>query len=182
MYSEASVTHLEYQEFVVVGRVSKPFGLKGWSRITSFTEPPESILSYRPWALAKVSESESVQDWDNLENLQTKSQSGGFFARIGECRTRSDAELITGRLIGVQRTTLPNLKQDEHYWFDLLGTKVVNLRGQALGHVDEVFDSGAHSILRIGTDNEDVLIPIVPQVTRDIRPGEQILVDWELDW
>lgn len=176
------MSSFESQDFVVVGRVSRPFGLKGWSRITSFTEPPENILSYRPWALAKECELESETEWKNVDDLQTQCHSGGFFARIGECQTRSDAELITGRLIGVPRTTLPSLNHDEHYWFDLLGTEVVNLRGQVLGCVDEVFDSGAHSILRIGTNDRDVLIPLVPQVTRDVRPGEQILVDWELDW
>ena len=176
------MSHVESQDYVVVGRVSKPFGLKGWSRITSFTDPPDNILSYGPWALARESKSESDTEWDEVEDLQTKCQSGGFFARFGGCRSRTQAEAITGILIGVPRTTLPIPESDEYYWFELLGTKVVNLSGQALGCVDEVFDSGAHSVLRIETDSDDVMIPLVPEIIREVKPGEQILVDWELDW
>lgn len=176
------MSHVESQDFVVVGRVAKPFGLKGWSRIISFTDPPDNILDYRPWALAKGRELESETGWVQVEDVQTKCRSGGFLAQIGKCRSRTDAEGIAGRLIGVPRTALPTTKSDEYYWFELQGTKVANLRGQDLGRVDEVFDSGAHSVLRIETENNDLMIPLVPEIIREVKPGEQILVDWELDW
>ncbi len=176
------MSHLVPEDFVVVGRVSRPFGLKGWSRVTSYTEPPENILSYRPWALGRESKPESAVEWTEEVDVQTKSQSGGFFARIGACKSRTEAGGITGRLIGVPKSSLPNPEDDEFYWFELVGTKVVNLGGHVFGCVDEVFDSGAHSVLKIETNERDVMIPLVAAVVREVRPGEQVLVDWEPDW
>lgn len=176
------MSRLELKDFVVVGRVSSPFGLDGWSHITSFTLPAENILNYRPWALAQENDAESVVEWNEVEKLQTRSQSGGFLARIGLCESRTDASLISGRLIGVPRQSLPSTTHDEFYWFELVGTSVFNLSGVFLGCVDEVFDSGAHSILKIKDDNGVVMIPFVSDFVREIRSGEQVLVDWETDW
>lgn len=176
------MSRLKTEDFVVVGRVSRPFGLKGWSRITSFTIPPENILSYRPWVLGRESEPESAIEWDEVDDVQTQTQAGGFFARIGACQSRTDASAITGSLIGVPKIVLPTPKDDEFYWFELVGTRVVNLTGQVLGSIVEVFDSGAHSVLRIETGDDELMIPLVAAVVREVKPGVQVLVDWEPDW
>ncbi len=34
-------------ELVVVGRLLAPYGLKGWMKVYSFTEPMENLLDYR---------------------------------------------------------------------------------------------------------------------------------------
>ena len=32
-----------------MGRITVPFGVKGWVKIHPFTETPESLLDYRTW-------------------------------------------------------------------------------------------------------------------------------------
>ena len=34
---------------IVLGRVAGPFGVKGWVKVKSYTEPTEGILGYRDW-------------------------------------------------------------------------------------------------------------------------------------
>ncbi|MFT6102164.1 MAG: 16S rRNA processing protein RimM, partial [Candidatus Endobugula sp.] len=34
-----------------VGRITSVFGIKGWVKIHSQTEPPENIFNYQPWYL-----------------------------------------------------------------------------------------------------------------------------------
>src|SRR5574337_158886 len=36
---------------VVLGKITAPFGVKGWVKLQSWTEPPERIIEYRPWLL-----------------------------------------------------------------------------------------------------------------------------------
>ena len=36
---------------VILGRVSGLFGVKGWFKVHSYTEPREAILNYRNWLL-----------------------------------------------------------------------------------------------------------------------------------
>lgn len=176
------MSQIETDDYVVVGQVSRPYGLKGWSHITSYTEPAENILSYRPWALGLESESKSVDEWNEVVSLQTRNQPDGVLARIEGCETRTDASRITGKLIGVPKQSLPTPRGDQFYWFELVGTPVFNLSGNLLGCVDEVFDSGAHSILKIMAAKKEIMIPFVSNIVREIRAGEKILVDWESDW
>ena len=36
---------------ILLGRISGVFGLKGWVKVFSFTDPREAILKYQPWLL-----------------------------------------------------------------------------------------------------------------------------------
>ena len=36
---------------VVVGRIAGHYGVKGWVKVNSYTEPREKIFDYRPWYL-----------------------------------------------------------------------------------------------------------------------------------
>jgi len=44
----------QQQQWVPVGKLNGLFGVKGWVKIFSNTQPKENILSYSPWYL-KVS-------------------------------------------------------------------------------------------------------------------------------
>jgi 16S rRNA processing protein RimM len=38
---------------VSLGRVGGPYGVRGWVRVSSGTEPPERILEYHPWLIER---------------------------------------------------------------------------------------------------------------------------------
>ncbi|MGZ8186601.1 MAG: ribosome maturation factor RimM, partial [Methylobacter sp.] len=48
------------QKYINVGRISGIFGVKGWVKVFSFTDPRENILSYSPWLLKKGSETRPI--------------------------------------------------------------------------------------------------------------------------
>jgi 16S rRNA processing protein RimM len=55
---------LSEQQHVSVGKVSGVFGIKGWVKVFSFTDPRENILTYSPWLLIKGDETKSVDVTD----------------------------------------------------------------------------------------------------------------------
>jgi 16S rRNA processing protein RimM len=36
---------------IVVGHIAGVYGVRGWLKVMSETDPPEGILSYSPWLL-----------------------------------------------------------------------------------------------------------------------------------
>ena len=44
----------EHPPIVIVGRVGKAMGIKGWVRLVSFTSPPDNLLQYQPWLMQKA--------------------------------------------------------------------------------------------------------------------------------
>ncbi|MXZ44446.1 MAG: 16S rRNA processing protein RimM [Gammaproteobacteria bacterium] len=174
---QTTLTH----SFVVVGRVSRPFGVKGWNHLTSFTDPPENLFQYRPWALQE--ESSDATEWCVIKNFDVQCQGNGMLVCFENCSSRDDATTYVNKLIGVPREVLPALNDDEHYWVDLLGTEVINLEAEHLGTVQDVVWNGAHPILLVGGETvSDLMIPLVPEYVRKIDPGAEIHVSWARDW
>ncbi|MGZ4982010.1 MAG: ribosome maturation factor RimM, partial [Methylobacter sp.] len=48
------------QQHISVGKISGVFGVKGWVKVFSFTDPRENILTYSPWLLKKGDETKIV--------------------------------------------------------------------------------------------------------------------------
>lgn len=48
-------------ELVVVGKVGASYGVKGWTRINSFTENKEDIFSYPTWYIQKDGQFQEVK-------------------------------------------------------------------------------------------------------------------------
>ena len=96
-----------------------------------------------------------------------------------------DSTKIFGqRDVYVLRSELPELEENEAYWFELVGMNVINLDDEILGVVDTVANYGASDILEINsqlTKNEKILIPFIRNkfVISIDKSKNVILVDWE---
>ena len=73
--------------------------------------------------------------------------------------------------------------EEHHFQADLVGLKVVNVQDEELGVVAELFENGAHPVMRIVAGATERLLPFVEQVVRQVdMAGGRIRVEWELDW
>lgn len=166
---------------VVVGTVGGPFGVQGWVKVRSFTEPPENLLAYRPWQVAEA-------DAWRVVRARARPHGGGFVARIDDAADRDAASALRGRRIGVAAELLPPPEDGEHYWRDLVGHRVVRNRPdgaseQSLGVVTSVFATPAHDILVVAGDDRERLIPFVRQIVVDVDENAgRMVVEWDPAW
>ena len=119
--------------------------------------------------------------------ISAKAQRNGFVARLADIADRDAAAALRGRLIGIAAAALPQADDDEYYWRDLVGLKVLNLDGEPLGRVLELMATGANDVLVIALDDASgaagtkELIPFhrqfVPEV--DLEQGT-LTVDWTI--
>ncbi|HEY5678878.1 MAG TPA: ribosome maturation factor RimM [Pseudomonadales bacterium] len=161
------------QEYVIVGRFGGPYGVHGWIRVTSFTDPPANLLLYGPWHVERDGQ------WHAYHPVQVRPHQQGLIACYADIPDRSVAAALTGRFIAVPRDCLPVLDAEEYYWRDLEGLEVWN-RGARLGVVDHLIDTGANSVLAVRGDSTQTLIPFVSRFVTgvDLAAG-RIDVDWE---
>jgi len=170
---------MQAQDVVVVGRIGAPYGLKGWVRVSSFTEPSENITVYEPWLL------EVHGGWQVHHPVEVKPYRQGYVARFADVGDRDKAVALTGKLVAVARAQLPQLDPDEYYWRDLEGLAVWN-RGDRLGVVDHLIDTGATPVLVVRDDAGDgssrpqeTLIAFTEQFVLKVDlPAGRIEVDW----
>jgi 16S rRNA processing protein RimM len=164
---------MQPQDVVVVGRIGAPHGVRGWVRISSFTEPAGNILNYQPWLL------EAEGTWRARHPLEVKPHKQGYVARFPDIEDRDEAGRLSGRHVAVARTQLPEPGQDEYYWRDLEGLAVWN-RGVRLGVVDYLLETGANPVLVVTDASGQTLIPFAAQFVLKVDiEAERIDVSWD---
>lgn len=161
-----------------MGRILAPYGLKGWVRIEPYSKVADSLSAYPCWWVGRAG------DWRELKVAQSTLQHGAsLVARFEGCTERDAALALKGSEVALRREALPRNAKDEFYWADLLGLKVVNVKDEELGMVAELFDNGAHPVMRVVAGAIERLLPFVEPVVRQVELAEgRIRVEWELDW
>lgn len=164
-------------EKLVLGNINGIFGVKGWVKIFSHTEPRENILSYSPWWVKYQSE------WLRFEIEEGQVIQGGksLVAKLQGVDDRDVARLYMGCEIAISSDQLPDAGE-EFYWRDLIGCTVTDQNDKILGTVSGLVETGVHDVLRIEHDlASDILIPFVEgKFIQDVDiENKHIRVDWE---
>lgn len=161
---------------VLVGKVVGVFGVEGWVKLHSYTEPRSNIFRYAPWLLKHGDASREVA------GVKGREQGKGVVAQLPGIADRDAAAAAVGTEIWVAREQLPQAKAGEYYWADLEGLKVLTLDGSELGVVSHLFSTGANDVLVVQGGRER-LIPFVPGVVDAVDlDARTVRVDWDPDF
>lgn len=162
---------------VAVGRITGVYGVKGWLRVRSATEPPERILAYAPWQVERGGE------WTASEIERTRAQGEGLLVKFTGVEDRETARGYVGADISVYRTQLPPPGEDEFYWCDLIGLEVTDDRGRRLGTVQRLMETGANDVLVVSAERERLIPFVMHQVVLEVNvPRGRIVVAWDPDF
>jgi 16S rRNA processing protein RimM len=168
---------LDTNRLVTVGKFGAPYGVRGWIKLHSYTDPVGSIIDYVPWLI-------NVKDaWLPVELENSRLHGKGVIVKLKGCDDRDKACYYTNAHIAVKHAQLPALKQDEYYWDDLVGLTVVNLNGVTLGKVAYLHATGANDVLVVKGSKEH-WIPYLPKrVVKTVDIVNQTMtVDWDEDF
>lgn len=165
-------------ELINVGEISGVFGVKGWVKVFSLTDPRENVLNYSPWILKKGN------DVKEITLVNGKRQGKSVVACIEGVSDRDEAATYSGWEILIKKSQLPKSENGEYYWADLVGLQVETEIGVGLGKVDHLIETGANDVLVIKNDDEERLIPFLQgQVIKKIDLDNSIMiVEWDPDF
>ncbi len=171
---------------VLVGKITAPFGVKGWVKIHSFTDPASNIFTYRQLL------SQRGNDWQPIEFDASRPHGKGLVAHVPGCDDRNAAALLSQSKLAVSADELPPLQEDDYYWRDLegLAVYVVTAGGRRLlGQIAHMFATGANDVMVVESTDESMdgrqrLIPWVPgQYVLEVDAAAgTVLVDWDPDF
>lgn len=177
---------------LVVGKIVGCFGIKGWVKVHSYTEPAENILGYGSCSIRRPSGEEAIAF--DAGHVQGK----GLVAHIKGVDDRNLAESYKGLEIVAAASELPQLDEGEFYWRQLQGLQVwcsdrANEQGGEkpvlLGTVSHLIETGANDVLVVkacegSIDQNERLIPYLPDdvVTGVDLERAVIEINWFLDF
>lgn len=159
---------------VVLGRVSGLFGVRGWVKVYSHTEPRENIAGYSDWYLR------CDGDWQPARVEQGRRHGKGVVVKLVGIEDRDQAAGLIDCDIAIDRDQLPPLPPGEYYWTDLEGLRVVTLEGTELGRVSHLFATGANDVMVVTGERERLLPFVQPDIIRRVDPEQGLIeVDWD---
>jgi 16S rRNA processing protein RimM len=163
----------EPSSLIELGIVGAPFGVRGWVKLRSYTEPPDRLLEHRSLQLRLGGA------WKPYR-IEASGRSGGqLTVKLVGVEDRDAAQALRGAEIGVLRSELPRRESNDFYRADLIGCEVVNLQGVRLGVVLHFVEIPAHTLMVVRGEQE-FWVPAVPQHLRRVDlPARRVVVDWD---
>lgn len=161
---------------VVLGRLGRPFGVQGWLRVTSFTEPAENILDHALWQVGRAGQ------WRVIELQGGRMTAKGVLVKLAGIDTPEDARLEGGADVAVFRSQLPPLPEGEHYWSDLEGLQAVTPQGETLGTVDHFRGVPTGHVMVVRGEREHWIPMTKDRIVTVEADAGRIVLDWGVDW
>lgn len=171
-------------EKIILGRISGVYGVKGWVKVFSDTEPREGICQYSPWYLK--SSNINHGQWREIRMESGRRHGKTVIVKLEGFDDRDESMLLTGAVIGINPEQMEALEGDEYYWRELIDLRVINQQDIELGTVEQLLETGANDVLVVkgGPDDQERLIPWTPGhavLAVDLEQG-LIRVDWDEDF
>jgi 16S rRNA processing protein RimM len=162
--------------WVVLGKIGSAFGVQGWVRITSYTDPPDNILDYDRWHLHRAGQ------WEAVEVEDGRVTAKGVQAKLVGIESPEEARLQVGVEIAVRRSELPPTAPGEYYWSDLEGLEALTPSGESLGRVDHFRSTPGGDIAVVRGAREHWIPFVKDRIVKVDLEARRIVFDWGVDW
>lgn len=169
------------EELIIVGKVSTVYGVKGWVKLYSFTEPMSNLLDYSDLYMKRG------EQWQPVTIVEGRLQGKSLVAALEGVDDREQARALAGCELAIRQSALADLPEDEFYWHQLEGLQVLTEADQQLlGVVDHMLATGANDVMVVkpcegSIDQAERLVPYVPEIyvkAVNLDAGT-IWVDWD---
>lgn len=150
---------------VVLGRLTKPHGVKGDIRVEYYADSAELLekpLMLRAGRFAP--RPVRIRDWHLWKDQLILSIEG--------CNDRSAAEQLRGQELLIDASFLPEAEEDEPYLRDLIGLSVRLEDGTVVGELEDIDFPAGQEMWSIrapeAEGGHEILFPAVPEFVLDI--------------
>lgn len=177
---------------LLVGKIAAVYGIRGWFKIDSYTDPQGNLFDYQPWYIK-----DRETGWRVLEVDQHRVHGKRHVAHLRGVDDRDQALGYCHHDIYVDKGLLPELSEQEFYRHQLQGLQVYSLGASKqqtfperllLGTVASVMETGANDVLVVSgsqgsIDRRERLLPWHEDYVSgvDLQVGE-IEVIWDPDF
>lgn len=149
-------------EFLLVGSIGLPFGIKGQVKLHTVTSRPEHLIRLKTIFLGDAHVATRLR-------RATEHKHAVMILTLDGIEDRNTAETLRGIEVYIRQQDAAPLDQDEYFLHDLPGLQVETTAGEVLGTVSEVLETGANDVLVVKRESgEEALIPMTREVVKSL--------------
>jgi 16S rRNA processing protein RimM len=169
---DASQAHRRWSdsEFVVIGRVVKPHGVRGEVCVFPMTDDSKrfNLLKY-----VFISNNENSHVFATVAKTNVRARD--VVVKLEGVDTRDQAEKLRGLFFEIYQKDCMPLEEGAYYIFELIGMEVRTQDGQLIGLIEDVQDFPANDIYVVKSGGREVLIPVIADVVKSIDVTQGIV-------
>lgn len=151
----------ENLEFIVIGEITKPHGVRGEVRVKPHTDEPDRFSWLEQvYVGAKNPRPMAVE--------QARVHQGMVLLKLTAVSDRMAAEALRGEWLLVPEDEALPLEEGEYFLFQLEGLTVLTTDGETLGTLTSVIETGANNVFVVQGERGELLLPDTEEVIQDI--------------
>ncbi|MEV9640260.1 ribosome maturation factor RimM [Mammaliicoccus sciuri] len=160
-------------EWFNVGKIVNTHGIKGEVRVMSTTDFPDEryavgseLAIFMPKSKTPIYVKVASHRKHKNFNLLTFE---GY-------PTINDVEKLRDGIVKVSEKELTELEENEFYYHEIIGCRVITETGEDIGKVTEIIETGANDVWTVTpTEGKPHYIPYIEDVVKDIDIEEQVI-------
>lgn len=152
-------------DFLSVGKIVGVHGIKGNLKLYPYVE---SLVIFKSGHKILLRNPDGKRENHVI-------QSGEFYKKtvrlaLKGIDNRNDAEKLIGNEVFIEKTALPDLEENEHYWFEIIGLDVFLEDGTSLGSVESIFQTKSNDVyvIKNSESGRETLVPAIQSVVTEI--------------
>jgi 16S rRNA processing protein RimM len=154
-------------EFITIGRVLAPWGVKGKLKVKIETDFPQRFASG-----AKVYISQQPMTIDSAEQHREK-----LVVKFSAIDSIEEAQKLQGKTIEIPHSQVQPLPEGQYYHFQMIGLEVRTTQGELLGKISEILTTEGNDIYIVRSAKGEILIPAIEDVVKsvDLEQGHVVI-------
>ena len=145
------------EDYLSVGQISKPHGIKGEVKVIPLTD---DIKRFRKLKKVYIDGNEKTIVW-------CKMQVDRVILKIEGIDTIEGAEILRNKYIQVKREEAVRLPKDSYFVTDLVSCTVYDTLENKIGKIYDVIKTGSNDVYWI-KDEKEVLIPALKDIVLEV--------------
>lgn len=158
-------------DYVVIGQVRRPHGVRGTLRVAPMTEDPHR---YRRLEQVYLSRGDDQRTLFAIEKVEIAHEA--ILLTLQGIDSRDRAEEWRQAWVEIPGEQILPLEEGQHYLFEIVGLQVQSEDGENLGTVVDILRNPAHDVYVVKQDDREFMVPAVPEFIRQIDSESGIMI------
>jgi len=164
------VTDRDETEWATIGQVVAPFGLRGELKVYLLTDVPNRFAQLETIYLGP--------DHTPCRIVGVRPFKGEMILlRLQGVEDPTAADTMRRVALQIPLSQLAKLPPDSYYHHEILGLQVITLKGQMVGKIVDIIETGGNDVyvIRGGDGGKDILIPAIKDVVKQVDLIRQMM-------
>jgi len=154
-------------EFITIGKIIAPWGIKGKLKVKVVTDFPQRFTPCSKIYINRQPMTINSTEWHK----------GKAIIKVNTIDSIEDAQRLRGQAIEIHHSQVYSLPEGQYYHFELIGLEVWTTEGELLGNVTKILTAESNDNYVVRGAKGEILIPAIEDVIKsiDLDKGRMVI-------